>query len=133
MAAGTFDTPITVERKEVTLDPVYGTEIVSWAPLIGVGSPLVAVKFWAEVKPVMPSRSESVRQGLAQAREQVRLRLRWRNDIDSTMRVIVARDADDPSDTDDIYQIVAGPTDIDGRRNMIEMMLERFSSSGAAT
>jgi hypothetical protein len=31
-------------------------------------------------------------------------------------------------DSDVIYQIVGGPADIDGRKSMIEMVLEKYSS-----
>ncbi len=77
--AGKLDRQITIERKSVTSDPNYGTEVITWAPLVVLpGSPPVAERFWAEVQDVMPSRSESVLQGLAVARNQTRIRIRWR-------------------------------------------------------
>jgi head-tail adaptor len=56
------------------------------------------------------------------ARNQTRLRMRWRDDINSSMRVTVH------GDSDTVYQIVGGPADIDGRKSMIEMVLEKYSS-----
>ena len=123
MAAGRLTRLITIERKQVTQDPQYGTEIITWVPLAVLpGSPAVAERFWAEVQDALPSRSESVLQGLAVARNQTRIRIRWRNDIDSSMRITVH------GDTDVLYQIIGGPAEIRGRRIMLEMMCERYSS-----
>jgi head-tail adaptor len=114
---------VTVEKKEVTQDATYGTPIVSWVPLVALpGSPVIAERFHAEVQDALPSRSEAVTQGLAVARNQSRLRMRWRDDIDSSMHVTVHKDSDT------VYQIVGGPADIGGRKEHIEMVLERFSS-----
>jgi head-tail adaptor len=123
MRAGKLDRLVTVEKKETTQDAVFGTPIVTWVPLVALpGSPVVAERFWAEIQDALPSRSEAVTQGLALARNQTRLRMRWRDDINSSMRVTVH------GDSDVVYQIVAGPADIDGRKSMIEMVLEKFSS-----
>lgn len=122
--AGSMDRQITIEYKSVTEDPTFGTEIITWLPLVrdGVGSPIIGVRFWAEVQDALPSRSEAVTQGLAVARNQTRLRMRWRNDVDSSMRVIVH------GDSDVTYAIVGGPAEIGGRKEQIEMVLERYSS-----
>ena len=123
VAAGTLDRVITIERKQVTQDADYGTEVITWVPLAVLpGSPPLAEQFHAEVQDALPSRSESVLQGLAVARNQTRIRIRWRNDIDSSMRITVH------GDTDVIYQIVGGPAEIRGRRRMLEMMCEKYSS-----
>jgi len=121
--AGSLDRQITIERKQVSIDPNFGTEIVTWIPLVAApGSPAVAERFRAEVQDALPSRSEAVTQGLAIARNQSRLRMRWRDDIDSSMRVTVH------GDSDTVYQIVGGPAEIDGRKERIEMVLEKYSS-----
>ncbi len=123
MRGRAFNRQITVEKRRTTQDSQYGTEVNTWVPLVAYpGSPTVAVRFWAEVQDVLPSRSESVAQGLQVARNQTRLRMRWRDDIDSTMRVIVH------GDSDTYYSIVGGPAEIMGRKVAIEMVLERFSS-----
>jgi len=128
MRAGQLDRQITVERKLVTQDPDYGTEIVDWIPLVDDGSgasPPVGEKFWAEVQDVLPSHSEAVSLGLNVARSLTRIRMRHRDDIDSSMRVRLHGDGDDI-----IYQIVAGPTVVvkEGRKTLIEFMCERYSS-----
>lgn len=116
-----LDREITVEQKSVTQDSTFGTEVVTWIALSYLpGSPLVAERFPAEIQDVMPSRSESVQQGLQQARNQTRCRMRYRTDIDSSMRVTIH------GDTDRVMQIVAGPAEIGGRREYIELMLERY-------
>lgn len=122
MKASDLNYQITVEKKSVTQDPVYGTETITWIPLIySVGSPSVAERFWAQVSDVLPSRSEAVKQGLAVARNQTRIRLRYRNDIDSSMRITVH------GDTDVVYQIIGGPAMI-GRKEWLEMVCEKYSS-----
>lgn len=121
--AGVLNRQITISRKQVTQDATYGSEVVTWVPLVAeAGSPTVAVKFWAEVMDMMPSRAEAVTQGLTVARNQTRIRLRWRGDIDSSMRVTVH------GDSDVVHQIVGGPAEIQGRKNMLEIVCERISS-----
>lgn len=123
MRASQLDRQITIERKQVTVDSTYGTELVSWVPLVAqAGSPTVAQRFWAEVQDALPSRSESVVQGLAVARNQVRIRFRFRADVDSSMRVIVHWDTGDV-----VHQIVGGPATI-GRKEWTEVVTERISS-----
>lgn len=123
MRAGELDKQISIERKSVTVDSTYGTEVISWVPLSPIGSPAVAQRFWAQVQDFMPSRSESVRQGLSVARDQVRIRIRYRSGIDSSMRIIVH-----DSDGDKTYQIVGGPAEIEGRKKFLEFVCEKFSS-----
>ena len=123
MRAGELDREITIERPVSTPDATYGTPTIFWVPLVTLpGSPPVPAHFWAQVVDSLPSRAESVRQGLAVARDQVRVRMRWRDDVDSSMRIIVHDDADR------ILQIIAGPAALDGRKHFMEMMCERFSS-----
>ena len=123
MRAGQLDREITIERKHVTQDATYGTEVITWVPLVAqVGSPVVAQRFCAQVQDALPSRSERVKLGLEQAHNRTRLRMRYRTDIDSSMRVTVH------GETDVVYQIVGGPAMIEGRQQFLELMLERYSS-----
>lgn len=116
---------VTIQRREAGQESTYGTENGAWVPLAyEPGSPAVAAKFPAEIRDMLPSRSESVRQGLEVARNQTRLRMRWRGDVTTDMRVIVH------GDTDVIFQIVAGPAEVKGRKRFMELMLEKFSSAG---
>lgn len=117
----------TFETKTVTQDPVYGTDVVTWAPLVYLpGSPAVAEQFRVELQDVLPSRAEANQGGLRVATNPSRLRMRWRNDVDSSMRVTVH------GESDVVYQIVSGPAEILGRKNYIEFMVERYSSAGDA-
>lgn len=129
MKIGEYDREITIERKATAADPeyvspdtTYGTERTVWVPLVPIGSPVVGERFPANVQDVMPSRSESVQQGLAVARNQTRIRIRWREDVTSAMRITLH------GETDTVYQIIAGPSEIGGRKNALEMVCERFTS-----
>lgn len=114
---------ITIEQKVTTTHATYRTEVVSWEALSYLpGSPQVAEKFWAEVQDALPSRSESVQQGAGIARKQVRIRMRWRDDIETTMRVTVH------GDSDQVYQIISEPAEIIGRKRFVEFVAERYSS-----
>lgn len=126
MQSGKLDRRATFERRAVTQDAVYGTDVITWVPVAYLpGSPQIAEKFWVELQDALPSRSESVKQGLAQARNQTRLRMRWRADIDSSQRVTVH------GDSDVVYQVVAGPAEIGGRKRGLELMLEKYTTAGA--
>lgn len=128
MIGATLNRRILVQRKTVTQDAVYGNDVVTWGPLAAEdGSPVVPILFWAELQDVMPSRSEAVRQGLPVARRLTRVRMRWRDDIEADMRVVI-----DPDGAAQVYQIVAGPAEIGGRKRMIEMMIERYSTGESA-
>lgn len=123
MRAGRMDQQIVIEKPVAAQDGTYGASVPTWAPLVPVvGSPTEGQPFWAEVQDVLPSRSEAVRQGLSQARGLVRIRMRYRSDIDSTMRVRVGSR---------LLQIVAGPTEM-GRQEAIEIVCEEYSTTGAA-
>ena len=123
MNSGKMDRQITIEQKSVTVDPVYGTELVTWVPLVALpGSPVVAVRFWAEVQDALPSRDERLTQNVAIAAKRTRIRMRWRDDIDSSMRVILH------GDSDKTYQIISPPAEIEGRKDRIEFMCEWVSS-----
>jgi SPP1 family predicted phage head-tail adaptor len=122
MRTGLLDHRITIEKKSVTADATYGNEVVTWVPLAyEAGSPSVAQKFWANVADVPPSRSEAVKQGLVTARNQTRITIRYRSDVDSSMRITVH------GETDVIYQIVGGPAML-GRKEFLEMVCEKYSS-----
>lgn len=120
---GWCECEITVEQKETTKDATYGTDVVTWVPLVALeGSPVIGERFPAKARDMLPSRSESVRQGLETARNPTTIRIRWRDDIDSSMRVIVHRESDVT------MQIVSGPAEVIGRKREIEMVCERISS-----
>lgn len=116
---------VSVEVPPTARDATYNTPSGDWTALAyAPGSPAVASKWRVEWMPVKPSRSESVRQGLEVAREQVRMTMRYRADVGAAMRVRLY------GDTETLWQIVGGPTPVEGRRRMLEMVLERFSTEG---
>jgi head-tail adaptor len=123
---GDLDTPVIVQRKAIAADPEYvapdgtfGTEKTVWVPLVrSYGDPSAAVVLWANFQDALPSRSESVLQGAVTARNQTRMRMRWRDDMDSSMRIVAVR-------TLAIYQIIGGPAML-GRRQFLEVQCERI-------
>ena len=115
---------VSSDPEYLTPDPDSGAARVAWVPVGGYqpGSPQIPVRFWGERQDVLPSRSESVQQGLVVGRRQTRWRQRWRADIDSSMRVTIYGDADED------FNIIGGPADYGPRKSYIELLLERVSS-----
>ena len=105
------DTRVRFERKSVSQDATYGTDVISWVPVCVV---------WAEIMDVLPSRSQSeqVRESVQVATLRSRVRLRYRTDIDATMRMLIGTE---------IHKIVAGPAEI-GRHEWMEFVVERYST-----
>ena len=122
--AGDLTRRIRIEEKVTTQDATYGTEVITWRSIASEpGSPSVAVQIAAQVQDVLPSRSESVRQGIELARNQTRVRIRYRDGIDSSMRIVLL------GQTEVIYQIIGGPSVL-GSNEGLEFVVERFSTSG---
>jgi hypothetical protein len=114
---------ITVEKPDVTtIDTDSGTDITGWVPLVTTGSPAVAERFPARVRDMLAGRSEAARNGLVLGKERAELVMRWRGDIDASMRVTIH------GDSDVLYQIIAGPVESGGRKREISLVLERYSS-----
>lgn len=109
-----LDTRVRFEQKSVTQDATYGTEVVSWVPLATV---------WAEVLDVLPSRqqAEQTRAQLQVATQRSRVRYRYRDDVDSTMRCVIGGIN---------HHIVSGPAEI-GRHELSEVVVERYSTESA--
>lgn len=122
MRSGRLSDYVTVYKKSVVQDSTYGSETVSWIPLVYAdGSPAVGERWAAEVLDMIPSKSESVRMGLTVARNQVRVRLRYRADIKSDMRIVVH------GASDRTLEIVGGPAVL-GRNEGLEMMCEEVTT-----
>lgn len=111
--ASKLDTRIRIERKAVTRDPRYGTEVVTWAPFACV---------WAEVKDILPSKAERKADSIQISRWPARIRIRYLTGISADMRVII---------DNRIHQIISGPATL-GRREAMEFVVEEHSSEGAA-
>lgn len=121
-AAGTFSTPCYFEKKSVTLDPSYGTEVISWVPLLpSSDSPPVDLPIMCEAQDVLPSKDERVVQGLSVLSKRTRIRTHFRTDIDSSMRVRIASITARPA------QIIGGPVQL-GWKKGIEILVEETSS-----
>lgn len=112
MQAGLLRHICLIERKSVTKDPIFGTEVVNWVAVATTR---------CSADDVAPSRSETVKNGLASGTNQTKVGMRWRTDVDSSMRLTINR----PAPT--VYQIIAGPAEI-GNRKGLEFMCERYTS-----
>lgn len=111
MNIGLLNKRVRIERKTSAVDPSYGTPIDAWD--------FVAVA-WCGMQDELPSRSEAVRNGVEISTQRARLRMRYRNDITSDMRVVVDGYT---------YHIVSGPAVI-GRNDGLEMFVQRYSING---
>lgn len=111
---GPLNSRCRIEYKSVVQDATYGAAVTVWS--------LLAVA-WCGVQDVMPSRtsSETVNQGMEVARNRTRIRMGYRTDIDSSMRLVIDRP------TPMVYQIIGGPAEL-GNRAGIELMVEKVST-----
>jgi head-tail adaptor len=121
-----MDRRVEIQYRHVTgQDSTYGRDEVEWLPLVVLqGSPVVAAPLWGQFNEM--SGDEAVRNGLDLAKAPGTLTLRWIDNVDSTMRVIIF----DP--VEQIYAILGSPNMI-GRKIGMELQLARFSSGGAST
>lgn len=113
MKAAEFDRRITIEQRVDVPDALYGKSTPQWAAL--------ASNVPAQVRDVLPSKSEAVQGAVEVAALPARVRLRYMPGIDSTMRIIVH------GETDRLMQIITPPAEI-GRREAIEFMAREYSS-----
>lgn len=110
LTAGRLDRRITFQARGAATDARLGTRKAGgWGDHVTV---------WAEVQDVLPSRAERLDESINIARRPARIRIRYRRDITSDMRIVYG---------ERILQIVAGPVEI-GRRDGLELMAEEFSS-----
>ncbi|OEZ80989.1 phage head-tail joining protein [Janthinobacterium sp. HH104] len=114
MRAGQLDRRVTIERPGM-VEGEYGPQPGGWVPF--------AARVPAQVKDALPSKSETVQEGLSVATHPARLRIRYLRGITSAMRITLH------GDTDEVFQIVGGPAEI-GRREWLEMTIEQYSTQG---
>jgi SPP1 family predicted phage head-tail adaptor len=115
MEIGRLNERVRIERKSVSQDASYGTEVVTWTTLATV---------WANVEDVLPSRAENTR-GIRIENRPARVRMRYRTDVTSDMRLVMMDRASL------VMQIVSGPAQI-GRRHGLELMAESYTTAGVA-
>lgn len=111
MQAGKLDRRVTILTAARAQEDKYGTSAITWTELATV---------WAEVRDVLPGRAESITEGLEIARRPCRVRMRYRSDVTSAMRLRLEGR---------MLRIVGGPAEI-GRRVMIELVAEELSTEG---
>lgn len=105
-----LDKRITIRYPAITLDD-YGAPVTTWKLLATV---------WADMQDALPSRSESVTQGvLKQGKDQTRIRVRHIPTLDSSMHV---------EHDGVVYNIVGGPAVMGTRKEYQEIMVERYTT-----
>lgn len=109
MRIAKLDRYVRVERKQVTQDPDYGSEVVTW---------VLYKNAWASILDVTTKMQESTNSDLRQLKQPTRVQMRYDASIDVTMRLVVA-------DTGRVLNIVSQPAEI-GRREAIEFMAENY-------
>jgi head-tail adaptor len=123
--AGELDRPVRIEYKVIANTGAHGTPVETWYPLVVLpGSPAVAATLWAQILDDLPSRSESVQQGAQIGRSLSRVRMRWRDDVTSDMRIV------ETDGLERVLQIIGGPAEL-GRREFFEVRCERDSRATA--
>lgn len=115
MRAGQFDRRITLQLpEELDKDDGYGIQKTgAWYDVYS--------RLPAEVKDDLPSKSETVQNGLRLSAHPARVRMPFMRGVTANMRVVVH------NDQDDIYQIDSDPAEI-GRREMIEFTIRGYST-----
>lgn len=98
-----------IEYPVKSKDPVHGSVSTTWT---------LKDVVWCNTQDVLPSRSEAIKNGLAIGSKQARLRIRYRRDVDSSMRIII---------DGIIYQIISDFAEL-GKKEYCEAMIEKYSS-----
>jgi SPP1 family predicted phage head-tail adaptor len=111
LAASLLSSRVTILTRVDAQESVYGTDTVTWVPLATV---------WADVQDVLPSRAERLADSIIIANRPCRVRMRWRSDITSTMRLQAGART---------LQIIAGPAEL-GRREGLELVAEDLTTQG---
>lgn len=111
MMLGGHNREVVIERRTTTQDPVYGTAIETWSTLATV---------WAEVQDMLPSRAERAGDGIDLSRRPSRVRMLFREDVDTTMRFRIG---------DRVLKIISGPAEL-GFRERVEFIAEEISTGG---
>lgn len=113
--AGILRDRVTILQRTDTQEQTYGTYGggASWAALATV---------WAQVQDMLPSRSDRLADGVSISSRPCRIRMRYRTDISSDMRLTV----EGRSGT---WRIITQPAEI-GNREGIEIVAEQLTTEG---
>ncbi len=104
---------IRIEKKQVTKDPDYGTEVVSW---------VTHAEVWARVLDVLSGNQESRLDVLKELKRPCKVQVRYNATITSEMRIyIIERNA--------YMHIVSKPAEI-GNKHLMEFMCEEYLADG---
>ena len=112
-----MDRRITILAPTVIDDLEYGPQPGEFAPIFR------GERIPAQRQDELPSNSESVTNGLRMSYKPARLRIRYRPDITSDMRIVMH------DENDKLYEISGGPAEI-GRREWTELTIREYSSNG---
>lgn len=119
MRNGGHNREVVIEQRGTTQDPLYGTAIENdWTTVATV---------MAEVQDMLPSRAERIEEGISVRQRPTRIRMNYRDDIDSSMRLRVK--ARSPQEADRLLSIIAGPAELGFRRRM-EFVAVEWSTQG---
>jgi head-tail adaptor len=83
----------------------------------------VGKQIWASVVDALPSRGESLADGINVATRPAKVRMRFRTDVTASMRFVMTKPV--PR----VMQIIAGPAEV-GVRDEVEFMVEEYSPAG---
>jgi SPP1 family predicted phage head-tail adaptor len=111
MQIGRLDRYVRVEKKQVTNNPDYGTEVVTWVE---------HVLAFARVMDVTTRMQEETEQNLRQLKRPCRITMRYDKTITADMRLVML------DDDNRIIQIVSSPAEL-GRREAIDFFGEEYS------
>lgn len=105
-----------IEQRTTAQEEAFGTRVDTWTTWATV---------WAEVEDVLPSRGESVVDGIAIAERPARVRMRYRQGLTSDMRAI------DLSRGNRELRIATQPVEM-GNKQRLEFMVADFTTTGGA-
>lgn len=119
--ASRLDKRVRIER-DLGNDAVDGAGTENWVLVCQVA---------ASVVDSLPSRGERLASGINLATRPARVRIRYRTDVDSSMRFLLLGRRNGADVVERVMQIVAGPAEV-GTREWSEFMVENYSSPGGS-
>lgn len=111
-AIGTRDTLITFQERTGTQDSGTGAWTYEWND--------IAPDEWANVRDLLPSRSENVSDNINMQQRPCRVRTLYRSDVTSDMRITFEGRT---------LEIISGPAEL-GRRDGLEFVCQEWSTQG---